>query len=276
MRPLALLALYALIAALALPGSILAQDESAPEDSTPAPQAPAEPAPAPGDGVRLQPDPVTLQPDPESAAEPAPAPAEPAPAPAEPGPAAPAPAEPQSLGDERADKPAPKPKAIAAASGSVTIADFSFSPASITIDVGDTITWNNNGPTPHSATANDGSFDTGILKKGQSGSHTFSQAGSFSYYCTPHPYMKATVVVQAAQSGGGDTSGSGSAAGGDSGSTGGTSADASQTDDGPTLPDTGSDSGALLVLGGLMLVLGIAVHRRTGEREPGPAGRIGW
>jgi LPXTG-motif cell wall-anchored protein len=248
MRPLALLALYALIAALVVPGSILAQDEPTPADPAqpaqapaepapaepaPAEPAPAEPAPADDDGLRLQPDPETA-------------------------------GEPQNLGDERGDAPAPKPKAIAAASGSVTIADFDFAPATITIDVGDTVTWNNSGPTAHSATANDGSFDTGILKKGQSGSHTFDQAGSFSYYCKPHPFMKATVVVQAAQSGGGDTGGSDSGATGDTGSAGGANADAAQADDGPTLPDTGSDSGALLVLGGLMLVLGIAVHRRTG------------
>jgi LPXTG-motif cell wall-anchored protein len=245
MRPLALLALYALIAALVLPSSILAQDEAAPGTATaPAepqaqPEAPAEPAPA----------------------EPVPAPAEPAPAEPAPTQAAPAPPEPQPLADEGAGRDRAKPKAIAAASGSVTIADFTFSPTSITIDVGDTVTWNNNGPTPHSATANDGSFDTGILKKGQSGSHTFDQAGSFSYFCKPHPYMKATVVVQAAQSGGGDASGSGSGATGDSGSAG--SAGAAQSDDGPTLPNTGGDIGALLVLGGLMLVLGMAVHRRT-------------
>jgi amicyanin len=244
MRPLALLALYALIAALVLPGSIFAQNEAAPAPAEPEAQAqpPSEPAPA----------------------EPAPAPAEPAPAPAEPAPAqaAPAPPEPQLLGEEGAGKAGAKPKAIAAASGSVTIADFTFSPSSISVDVGDTVTWNNNGPTPHSATANDGSFDTGILRKGQSGSHTFDQAGTYSYVCTPHPFMKGTVVVQAAQSGGG-ASGSGSGTTGDTGSTGGTSAEASQSDDGPTLPNTGGDIGALLVLGGLMLVLGIAVHRRT-------------
>ena len=253
MRPLALLALYALIAALVLPGSILAQDEPAPGTET----TPAEPeAQAPGELAPAQPAPAEPAP-----AEPAPA----QPAPAEPAPAQAAPTspEPQNLGDERDARARVKPKAIAAASGAVTIADFTYSPTSITIDVGDTITWNNDGPTPHSATANDGSFDTGILKKGQSGAHTFNQAGSFSYYCKPHPFMKATVVVQAAQSGGGDTSGSGSAAAGDTGSSGGTSADASQSDDGPTLPDTGSDSGALLVLGGLMLLFGIAVHRRT-------------
>ena len=48
-------------------------------------------------------------------------------------------------------------------------------------------------PDAHSATANDGSFDTGILSKGGSGSHTFTQAGTFSYICTPHPFMKGTV-----------------------------------------------------------------------------------
>jgi LPXTG-motif cell wall-anchored protein len=262
MRPVALLALYALIAALVLPGSIIAQDEAAPGTA---------PAPA-------EPEPQAQAPAEQPPAEPAPAPAQPAPTPAEPAPAqaAPAPPEPQTLGDEGAGKAGAKPKAVAAASGSVTIADFTFAPATITIDVGDTVTWNNNGPTPHSATANDGSFDTGILKKGQSGSHTFNEAGSFSYFCTPHPFMKATVVVQAAQSDGGDASGSGSGATGDSGSTGSGGADAAQADDGPTLPNTGGDIGALLVLGGLMLVLGIAVHRRTDEREPGPAGRIGW
>src|SRR5215207_5472948 len=226
MKPLALLALYALIAALVVPSSILAQDEVAPATET----APADPAAPPA-----------------APAEPAPATAQPAPPPAEP---APAPREPQFLADERDNAPDAEPKAIAAASGSVTIADFSFTPGAITINPGDTVTWNNNGPTPHSATSTNGAFDTGILRKGQSGSHTFNEAGTYSYICTPHPYMKGTVVVQASQSGGGDASGA-------------------------ALPNSGADSGALLVLGALMLVLGIAAHRRTGVREPRPAGRIG-
>jgi amicyanin len=261
MKALALLALYALIAALVLPGSILAQDEVAPAQQPAESQAPAGPAPA-----QAEPAPAP--------AEPAPVPAEPAPAPSEAAPAEPAPT-PQFLADERAQVTGAEPKALAAASGSVTIADFSFTPSSISINQGDTVTWNNNGPTPHSATANDGSFDTGILRKGQSGSHTFNEAGTYSYICTPHPYMKGTVVVQAAQSGGG-ASGSGSGAADDTGSTGGAAAGASQSDDGPTLPNSGADSGALLLLGALMLVLGIAAHRRTGGRQPGPAGRIGW
>jgi len=246
MRYLALLATYALVAALVLPGSIFAQDDAATGTAT----TPAQPG-TPDDGD-------TLQPVPDSADQTTP--------------------EPQSLGDEGAEAPASEPKAVAAASGSVTIADFSFAPATITVSQGDTVTWNNDGPTPHSATANDGSFDTGILKKGQTSSHTFGQAGSFSYFCKPHPFMKATVVVQAAQSGGGETSGSGSAdTGGSSGTSGGSGAVASQSDDGgAALPDTGADAGAMLVLGTLMLLLGIGMHRRTAARRPRPAGRIGW
>ena len=68
----------------------------------------------------------------------------------------------------------PEQLASAAASTTVTIKDFEFTPAQITVNVGDTVTWNNDGPTAHSATASDGSFDTGIFGKGQSRSHTFN------------------------------------------------------------------------------------------------------
>jgi len=268
MKHLALLAaVYALIAALVLPSSLLASDdpdpavvdtpagETAPAAETPA--APPEPAPAPE-----QPAPA-----PESAA---PAPQQPAAAPEQPA-AAPEPAQ-----------PAPKRQrtsAKAAGSGSVTIADFQFTPAQITINQGDTVTWTNNGPAAHSATAPDGSFDTGIFPAGQSRTHTFSDAGTFSYICTPHPNMHGTIVVQASQSGGDtpdsntpDGSGdSGGASGGDS-----SGAEAAQSDGGPSLPSTGGDAGALLVLGALMLLLGVAVHRRARAEEPRPAGRIGW
>ena len=262
MRYLALLATYALVAALVVPRTISAQDEAAPGVAT-TPAQPAAPEPAPAAPAPAAPAPAPAQAEPAQPAQPAPAQTAP---------------EPQSLGDEAAEAPASKPKALAAASGSVTIADFTFTPGTITINQGDTVTWNNNGPTPHSATANDGSFDTGILKKGQSSSHTFNQPGSFSYFCKPHPFMKATVVVAAAQSDGSGTSGSDTSdTGGSSGSSGGSTAQASRSDDGgPALPDTGADSGALLVLGGLLLLLGIGMHRRTAARKPGPAGRIGW
>ena len=87
--------------------------------------------------------------------------------------------------------------AHAASDTTVTIADFSFTPASITIHVGDTVTWTNHGPSAHTATANNGSFNTGVLQKGQSASHTFNNAGTFSYICSIHPFMHGTVVVLA-------------------------------------------------------------------------------
>ena len=270
MKHLALLAaVYALIAALVLPSSLLASEDADPAASeTPA----AETAPA-GETPTAPP-------------EPAPAPAEPAPAPE---PAAPAPEQPAAA-PEQAAAPAPpeqparerkqKPSAKAAGSGSVTIADFQFTPAQITINQGDTVTWTNNGPTPHSATAPDGSFDTGIFPAGQSRSHTFNDAGTFSYICTPHPNMHGTIVVQASQSGGdtpdSDTEGSGGSGGSGTSGGGSSGAEAAQSDGGPSLPSTGGDAGALLVLGALMLLLGVAVHRRARAEEPRPAGRIGW
>ena len=84
-----------------------------------------------------------------------------------------------------------------ASDATVTIADFQFTPATITIHVGDTVTWVNNGPSAHTATANDGSFNTGVLQKGHSASHTFTTAGTFTYICMIHPFMHGTVVVLA-------------------------------------------------------------------------------
>jgi LPXTG-motif cell wall-anchored protein len=251
-------ALYAVVAALAIAAPLSASEEPQPAPAA-APTAPAtEPAPAPAPAPA--PEPAAPAP-----AEAAPAePAAPAPAPAEAAPAAPAP-EAQLLVDEdpAADKK-PKPIAIAAASTGVTISDFQFAPASVTVNVGDTVTWTNNGPTPHSATSSSGVFDTGIMDAGQSGSHTFTEAGTFAYICTPHPNMHGTIVVQAA------------AAGDDTDSTDGTAPTDSQADDGPALPSTGMDVGGLLVVGLATLALGTYLRRRTTPEPARPAGRIGW
>jgi plastocyanin len=79
---------------------------------------------------------------------------------------------------------------------SATIKDFEFAPATITIKVGDTVTWTNNGPSLHTVTADDGSFDSGSLSAGKTFSHTFQTAGTFTYHCSIHPFMTATVIVQ--------------------------------------------------------------------------------
>ena len=78
----------------------------------------------------------------------------------------------------------------------VAIAGFAFTPATLTITVGDTVTWTNGDGAPHTATAKDGSFDSGTLLRGASFSHTFTAAGSFSYVCKVHPSMTATVIVE--------------------------------------------------------------------------------
>src|SRR6185312_3364580 len=78
----------------------------------------------------------------------------------------------------------------------VVIQNFAFSPAALTVKVGDQVTWTNQDSATHSATADDGSFDTGVLQNGQSGSVTFSKPGTYTYHCSVHPMMKATIVVQ--------------------------------------------------------------------------------
>ncbi|MEW5995618.1 MAG: cupredoxin family copper-binding protein [Candidatus Zixiibacteriota bacterium] len=85
-----------------------------------------------------------------------------------------------------------------AGGNSVNIQNYAFSPSSITVSVGTTVTWTNMDAVIHTATSTGGptSFDSGNLLQGQSWSYTFSQAGTYTYKCTPHPYMTGTVVVQ--------------------------------------------------------------------------------
>ncbi|MDG6901967.1 MAG: cupredoxin domain-containing protein [Nitrososphaerota archaeon] len=74
-----------------------------------------------------------------------------------------------------------------------------FSPPKITVIVGvnNTVTWTNNDVSPHTVTANDGTFSSGNLAPGQSFTFTFTTPGTYMYHCTYHPWMVATVVVKA-------------------------------------------------------------------------------
>ncbi len=78
----------------------------------------------------------------------------------------------------------------------VTIAGFAFSPATLIVAVGDTVTWTNTDTAVHTVTADDGSFDSGSLGTGGTFTHTFDTAGSYAYHCTIHPGMTATIVVR--------------------------------------------------------------------------------
>lgn len=88
--------------------------------------------------------------------------------------------------------------AARAATVNVTMKGFAFDPATLTVNVGDTVTWTNQDTAPHNATADDGTFKTADFTQGQSASVTMTKPGTFTYTCTIHPRMKATIVVQAA------------------------------------------------------------------------------
>ena len=76
----------------------------------------------------------------------------------------------------------------------VAMKNMKFSPATIEIKKGDTVEWKNDDITPHTATS--AAFDSGSIASDAGWRHTFTQAGSFRYYCTFHPDMKGTVVVK--------------------------------------------------------------------------------
>ena len=91
---------------------------------------------------------------------------------------------------------APSAPASGATGDAVSIADFSFQPAALTVPVGTKVTWTNNDSTGHTVTADDGSFTSDRLGSGTTFSQIFAKAGTFAYHCSIHPGMKATITVQ--------------------------------------------------------------------------------
>jgi plastocyanin len=78
----------------------------------------------------------------------------------------------------------------------VSTAGRAFTPATLEIAVGDTVTWINNDDTEHTATAFDGTFDSGELTEGASFSFTFDTPGQFDYRCLFHSEMQGTIVAR--------------------------------------------------------------------------------
>lgn len=95
---------------------------------------------------------------------------------------------------------AQRPHSAGAASAAVSIADFAFSPGTVTVGVGDTVTWtNNDAGIPHTVSSDSGSeLASGQLAGGASYQKTFSAAGTFAYHCDIHPSMTGQVVVTGA------------------------------------------------------------------------------
>jgi len=80
----------------------------------------------------------------------------------------------------------------------VKIVGFAFTTTPVTIHVGDSIEWTNGDSVGHTATADDGSWDTGTIAGGTKASLSFNTAGTFTYHCSIHSSMHGTVVVEAA------------------------------------------------------------------------------
>ncbi len=135
-------------------------------------------------------------------------------------------------------------------SATVTIADFAFSPGSITVQAGATVTWLNNDSVAHTATGDNGEFDAGQIAPGGSATITFDTAGTFSYHCTLHPNMTASITVQGG---------------------GGTNPTPTQAATQPELPNTGAGAGSsatglvtyAAIAGVILAIGGYAVRRRS-------------
>lgn len=79
----------------------------------------------------------------------------------------------------------------------VTIQDYTYKPAKLTVPAGTTVTFANKDSTAHTATSKEsGAFESGAIQPGKSGKITLEKAGTFTYYCVFHPFMKGTIVVE--------------------------------------------------------------------------------
>lgn len=95
----------------------------------------------------------------------------------------------------RSSRPSPHP--ASRGQGIVGIANFAFTPKSLTVARGTKIVISNHDSTAHTATADDGQvFDTGAITPGKSATITLSKPGRYPYHCNIHPFMHGTVIVK--------------------------------------------------------------------------------
>jgi plastocyanin len=90
------------------------------------------------------------------------------------------------------------PLVLALAVFTVHIKDFKFVPPALTVPAGSTVTFVNDDTEPHTATADDKSFDSEAIDTSETWKHTFAKPGTFAYFCEMHPMMKGTLTVKAA------------------------------------------------------------------------------
>ena len=93
------------------------------------------------------------------------------------------------------------PARAEAATQHVAMENYAYSPSSLTIQAGDTVTWTNHDQAPHNVVTTSGpaSLQSPLLAQGESWSFTFTVPGTYEYYCSVHPDMRAQVIVQPAE-----------------------------------------------------------------------------
>ena len=78
----------------------------------------------------------------------------------------------------------------------VVVDNFVFSPERLTVKAGTTVTWTNHDDIPHTVAAKDRAFKSKVMDTDASYSFTFSTPGEYTYFCSLHPHMTATIVVE--------------------------------------------------------------------------------
>lgn len=94
--------------------------------------------------------------------------------------------------------PTPTADSSQVQTSSINIQNFAFSPAKVTVKKGTKVTWTNKDSTKHDISPDDGGLSfpkSELLGQNESHSFTFTAAGTYSYHCSPHPYMKGTIEV---------------------------------------------------------------------------------
>ena len=141
------------------------------------------------------------------------------------------------------------------AAATIKIYDFGFDQPQVTIQTGQSVTFINTGRIGHTATASEGSFDTGLLQQGQSSTITFNNPGKFAYYCQPHPFMKGVIQVE------GPPRGAATAVAGT----------VTQTDTKPPMIGGWRILGFVVILFGIVFGAGYAMRRRSGPAPTPPS-----
>ncbi len=77
----------------------------------------------------------------------------------------------------------------------ITIEKYAFGPVQLSIKAGTKVVWTNKDSVAHTATSDEKKFDTGLIAQNKEASYVFETPGTYAYHCTPHPQMKAQIIV---------------------------------------------------------------------------------